>query len=43
MVNTINQSFSEVYDIVMHLEPELIKRIPNKLIDMIESNRDLRV
>lgn len=43
MVNTINQSFSEVYDIVMHLEPELIKKIPKKFIDMIKTNRDLRI
>ena len=43
MVKTMNQAFSEVYDIVMHLEPELIKKIPKKFIDMINQNRDFRV
>ena len=40
MVNTMNQSFSEVYDILMHLETELFRKIPQKFIDMIEENRD---
>ena len=40
MVNTINQSFSEVYDIILHLEKELYNKIPQKFIQMIEQNRD---
>lgn len=38
---TIKQAFSEVYDIVSHLEKELYKKIPKKIIDMIKKNRDL--
>ena len=40
MVNTINQSFSEVYDIILHLEKELYNKIPQKFIQAIEQNRD---
>ena len=40
MVNTMNQSFSEVYDILMHLETKLFRKIPQKFIDMIKENRD---
>ena len=43
MVNTINQSFSEVYDIVMHLDTELFNKIPQYFIDLIDKNRDLRI
>ena len=41
MVNTINQSFSEVYDIIMHLEKDLYNKIPNGFMQMIKQNRDL--
>ncbi len=43
MVNTINQAFSEVYDIILHTELELVNKIPASFIDMIQSNRDERV
>lgn len=40
MENTINQSFSEVYDIVMHLEKKLYNKIPNSFIQMLKENKD---
>ena len=40
MENTINQSFSEVYDIINHLEIELYNKIPKGFIKMVEQNRD---
>lgn len=43
MVNTINQAFTEVYDIVMHFEPELIRKIPKNFIDMMKKNMDVRI
>ena len=43
MINTINQSFSEVYDILMHLEQGLIERIPKSFLNMIYTNRDTRI
>ena len=42
-VNTINQSFCEVYDIINHMEEKLYNRIPKGFIEMIKSNRDLRI
>lgn len=42
MVNTINQSFSEVYDIIMHLEKDLFNKIPKGFLKMIKQNRDLK-
>ena len=43
MVNTMNQSFSEVYDIIMHFETSLFNKIPQYFIDLIDENRDLRI
>ncbi len=42
MVNTINQSFSEVYDIIMHFEKDLFNKIPKGFLKMIKQNRDLK-
>ena len=41
--NTINQDFSEVSDIINHMEEELYNRIPKRFIEMIRENRDLRL
>ena len=41
--NTINQAFSEVYDIIMHMEKEIYSKVPNEFIKLLENNRDLRV
>lgn len=43
MVNTINQSFNEVYDIINHMEENLYNRIPQGFIKMLYNNRDLRL
>lgn len=43
MMNVTNQAFSEVYDIISHMEAELYNKIPKKFISMIEENRDLRI
>ena len=43
MEKTINKSFSEVYEIILNMEDELYNKIPEKFIEMIENNRDLRV
>lgn len=40
MENTINQAFAEVYDIIMHLENDLYKKIPKSFIELVEQNRD---
>ena len=37
---TISQSFSEAYDIVMHLEKSLYNKIPNSFIHMLKDNKD---
>ena len=41
MENTINQAFSEVYDILMRLEKGLYDKIPKEFITAIEKNRDM--
>jgi hypothetical protein len=43
MINTINQSFCEVYDIISHMEEEMINKIPKGVIKMIKDTRDLRL
>lgn len=40
MVGTINQSFTEVYDIVKHLDNSLYNKIPNQFIEMLKQNMD---
>jgi len=40
MEETIKQSFSETYDIVMHLEKSLYSKIPNSFIQMLKDNKD---
>ena len=41
--NKLNKAYCEVYDIVQHLEPEILKKIPQTFIDVIEKNRDQRI
>ena len=40
MTDTISKSFSEVYDIINHLEENLLKKIPKSFIKIIEEQRD---
>lgn len=40
MEGTINQSFSEVYDIIMHMQAELYKKIPKSFVEMLKQNKD---
>ena len=40
MEGIINQSFTEIYDIVMHLEKSLYNKIPNSFIQMLKDNKD---
>ncbi len=40
MNNTINQSFSEVYDIILHSEESIYNRIPINFMKMLEEARD---
>ncbi|MBR3134468.1 MAG: hypothetical protein IKG56_03310 [Clostridia bacterium] len=40
MYNTINQSFSEVYDIILHSEESIYNRIPINFMKMLEEARD---
>lgn len=35
-----NKAYSEVYDIINHMEEDLYKMIPDKVIDYIKANRD---
>ena len=43
MENNINKAFAEVYDIIMHLGPELKNKISTKFIEAIKINRDKRI
>ena len=43
MSNTINQAFSEVYDITMHLGQDLKNKILPRFMEVIEKNRDTRL
>ena len=43
MKNTTNQAFSEVYDILIHLHPALLSKIPQNFVDNIDKLRDLRI
>ena len=40
MADTISKSFSEVYDIINHLEENLLKKIPKSFIKKIEEQMD---
>ena len=39
-MNKTDQAFSEVYDILNHLEEELYNKIPTKFIGFLEDNMD---
>lgn len=39
-MESINQAFSEVYDIINHLDTKLYKKIPISFIEMIKQNKD---
>ena len=41
MKDTINQAFTQVYDVINHMEIEMQEKIPKKFIDLIRENRDL--
>ena len=41
MQNTTQKAFSEVYDIINHMEDDIKKQIPNSFITFIKNNRDL--
>ncbi len=43
MQSTINQAFSEVYDITMHLGQDLKNKILPRFMEVIEKNRDTRL
>ena len=40
MENTMNQSYSEVYDIIKHLDKKLYNKIPTGFIEMLRENMD---
>ena len=40
MVSTTRQSFSEVYDIIYHMDEKMYKKIPNNFIELVKQNRD---
>ena len=39
-INTTYQAFSEVYDIINHMEYNLYNKIPKQFIEMLERTRD---
>ena len=41
--NTINQAFSEVYDVIMHMEEEMFNKIPKSFVKFVENGRDTRI
>ena len=40
MENTMNQSYSEVYDIIKHLDKKLYNKIPTGFIEMLREKMD---
>ena len=40
MINTTNQAFAEISDILNHLDIELYKKIPNSFVNMINLHKD---
>ena len=40
MIELTKESFSEVYDIINHLEKAIYEKIPKKFIEVIKANRD---
>ena len=43
MEETINCAYSEVYDILQHLEVGLKEKIPESYMEMLYKNRDIRI
>ena len=41
MENTMNQSYSEVYDIIKHLDKNLYNKIPAQFIEILKENMDI--
>ncbi len=41
MKNTTNQAFSEVYDVINHMNKEMQEKIPKSFINLIKETRDL--
>ena len=41
MKNTINQAFSETYDVITHMSKEMQEKIPKSFINLIKENRNL--
>ena len=41
MMRDVNESFSEVLDILNHMETKLYNKIPKSFINLIEQNKDL--
>jgi len=41
--NTLNEAFSEVYDIIINMEESLYNKIPKGFIKMIKDNRNMRI
>lgn len=41
MKNTVNQAFSETYDVINHMSKEMQEKIPKSFINLIKENRDL--
>jgi len=39
-VNKLKPAFTEVYDIINHMEPELKDKIPKKFVNLLKQNRD---
>lgn len=39
--NSINDAYAEVYDIILHMEMSLRKKIPYKFIEVIKENRNI--
>lgn len=40
ITNTINQSFTEVYNIITHMDKKLYDKIPKSFIEMLENCKD---
>ncbi len=39
--NSINNAYTEVYDIILHLDENFKKKIPSKFIEIIKENRNI--
>lgn len=43
MEDTTKKAFSEVYNIIKHMNKQMQEKIPSEFMNLINNNRDLRI